>query len=64
MGSLLREKIEFTKVPDKTKDIETLEVDELFRAIAKKAYRHVASKVPDSNSTKLSRVFGFYKIRK
>jgi transposase-like protein len=30
MGSMLREKIESTKVPEKAKDVEILEVDELF----------------------------------
>ena len=29
-GSMLREKIESTKVPEKAKDVEILEVDELF----------------------------------
>ena len=30
MGSMLREKIKSTKVPEKAKDVEILEVDELF----------------------------------
>ena len=36
MGSMLREKIESTKVPEKAKDVEILEVDELFSYCQKK----------------------------
>jgi len=35
-GSMLREKIESTKVPEKAKDVEILEVDELFSYCQKK----------------------------
>ena len=39
MGSMLREKIESTKVPEKAKDVEILEVDELFSYCQKKTSR-------------------------